>query len=93
MARPTCTLLRVQLIRRSSLPISQTFFIARWTGGVRDVTRSAMAEEYRYTIGCTAGDWNQDGFPDLITANIGANRLLINNGDGTFTARLSGGER
>ena len=56
-----------------------------------DVTGSAMAEEFRYTIGVTAGDWNQDGFPDLITANIGANRLLINNGDGTFTASAIAG--
>jgi tetratricopeptide (TPR) repeat protein len=56
-------------------------------GRVVDVTDRAEAEEYRYTIGCTAGDWNQDGFPDLITTNIGFNRLFINNGDGTFAAR------
>lgn len=49
-----------------------------------DVTQSAAAEEYRYSMGVTAGDWNQDGFPDLVIANIGANTLLINNGDGTF---------
>ncbi|MDB4749275.1 FG-GAP-like repeat-containing protein [Rubripirellula sp.] len=50
-----------------------------------DVTESASVADRLYTMGCTAGDWNQDGFPDLITANIGANYLWINNGDGTFT--------
>ena len=58
-----------------------------------DVTLSASVEDRQYTMGCTAGDWNQDGFPDLITANIGANYLWINNGDGTFTpSRLAGSD-
>ncbi|MCG8649878.1 MAG: VCBS repeat-containing protein, partial [Pirellulales bacterium] len=42
----------------------------------------------RYSIGTTAGDWNQDGFADLVVTSIGASTLLINNGDGTFTSRL-----
>ncbi|MEM8668786.1 MAG: FG-GAP-like repeat-containing protein [Planctomycetota bacterium] len=54
-------------------------------GRLVEVTEAAQVVDRRYTIGCSAGDWNQDGFPDLITANIGANQLLINNGDGTFS--------
>lgn len=50
-----------------------------------EVAEQAKAKDHHYTIGCTAGDWNQDGLPDLVTANIGQNLLLINNGDGTFT--------
>ena len=50
----------------------------------RNVTENAAATDNRYTIGCTTGDWNQDGFPDLISANIGLSLLWLNNGDGTF---------
>ncbi|MCS7465786.1 FG-GAP-like repeat-containing protein [Stieleria sp. ICT_E10.1] len=35
--------------------------------------------------GCCVGDFNEDGFPDLFFANLGANRLLRNNGDGSFS--------
>jgi tetratricopeptide (TPR) repeat protein len=52
----------------------------------RNVTNDATATDQRYTIGCTTGDWNQDGFPDLISSNIGMSLLWINNGDGSFTA-------
>ena len=35
--------------------------------------------------GLAIGDFNEDGFPDLFFANLGQNRLLRNNGDGSFT--------
>ncbi len=54
---------------------------------VWDVTGPASLNESLYTLGVTSGDWNQDGFPDLVVANIGKNYLWINNGDGTFTAQ------
>lgn len=56
-----------------------------------NITEYAAVADRLYTVGCTTGDWNQDGFPDLITANIGANHLWINNGDGTFNKSVLDG--
>ncbi len=53
-------------------------------GVLINVTELSGTTETRYSVGVTAGDWNQDGFPDIAISNIGTNSLLINNGDGTF---------
>ncbi len=50
----------------------------------RNVTAASATTEMRYSTGMTAGDWNQDGFPDLAVSNIGGDVLLINHGDGSF---------
>ncbi len=55
-----------------------------------DTTMVALERDFgtnifRHTTGCTTGDWNQDGFPDLVCSNLGQSDLLINNGDGTFS--------
>ncbi len=49
-----------------------------------DVTSQAGLGDEAYSQGATVGDFNNDGFPDLLLANIGENRLYQNNGDGTF---------
>lgn len=46
---------------------------------------AAVLPDEGYGQGCSAGDFDNDGFPDLYIANIGRNRFLINNGDGTFS--------
>ena len=51
---------------------------------VSDLSDTSVRE---YSIGVSKGDWNQDGFPDLVIANIGTCLLLTNNGDGTFSQR------
>jgi tetratricopeptide (TPR) repeat protein len=53
-------------------------------GRLEDITERTGTPDHRYSIGITSGDWNQDGFADLVIANIGNKVLLINNGDGTF---------
>lgn len=54
-------------------------------GTFEDVTSTCRIVEWQYSQGVTAGDFNNDGFQDLLVANIGGNRLLENNGDGTFS--------
>ena len=56
-------------------------------GQFKEMTMASGTGEKRYSIGVTAGDWNQDGFDDLVIANIGNKVLLLNNGDGTFGRR------
>ena len=54
-------------------------------GLFEDCTETAGLGDARYSQGVTIGDFNNDGFPDLVLCNVGANRLYRNNGDGTFT--------
>jgi tetratricopeptide (TPR) repeat protein len=53
-------------------------------GTFRDVSHWAGLGDRRHTQGVAAGDFDNDGFPDLYIANAGTNRLYHNNGDGTF---------
>jgi len=56
-------------------------------GGLRftDVTDRAGVGDTGYGLGCTAGDYDNDGDLDLYVNNYGPNVLYQNNGDGTFT--------
>ena len=54
-------------------------------GTFTDVTEAAGVGDTSYGLGCTAGDYDNDGFPDLYVTNFGANVFYRNNGDGTFT--------
>ncbi len=49
-----------------------------------DVTSHAGLGDPNFSYGCAAGDFDNDGFPDLYVCNLGQNRLYRNNGDGTF---------
>lgn len=59
----------------------------RNTGGAkfRETTLVAdMGGGDFYSHGCTVGDVNNDGFPDLLVTGYGQIALLMNQGDGTF---------
>lgn len=50
-----------------------------------DVTAKAGVGNERWGMGVAAGDYDNDGRPDLFVSNFGVSRLYHNNGDGTFT--------
>jgi hypothetical protein len=59
----------------------------------RDVTIAAgVGQAPYYSHGCAVGDYNGDGFPDLLVTGYGGLLLFRNSGDGTFleTARPAG---
>ncbi len=54
-------------------------------GTFTDATRAAGVGDSGFGLGVTAGDYDNDGFPDLYLNNFGVNVLYRNNGDGTFS--------
>ena len=51
------------------------------------VTNYSETDDTGYAQGVAIADLNQDGFPDLLVANVGANLIYMNNGDGTFSSK------
>ena len=54
-------------------------------GTFTDVTQKAGVANDRWGLGCAAGDYDNDGWPDLYVTNLGGNRLYHNNRNGSFT--------
>jgi hypothetical protein len=56
-------------------------------GTFEDVTERAglAGADLDFNFGVAAGDYDNDGYPDLFLAAAGRNTLYHNNGDGTFT--------
>jgi enediyne biosynthesis protein E4 len=56
-------------------------------GTFEDVTTAAgvAGEHLGYSYGVAAGDYDNDGYPDIFLANTGRNALYHNNRNGTFT--------
>ena len=53
-------------------------------GTFTDVTRKAGLDVEMYGMGVAVGDYNNDGFPDILVTCVGQNRLFQNSGKGTF---------
>ena len=53
-------------------------------GTFTDVTRAAGLDVEMYGMGVAVGDYNNDGFPDILVTCVGQNRLFKNTGKGTF---------
>jgi enediyne biosynthesis protein E4 len=54
-------------------------------GTFTDVTHRAGLDVEMYGMGVAVGDYNNDGFPDILVTCVGQNRLFRNTGKGTFT--------
>ena len=53
-------------------------------GTFTDVTHAAGLDIEIYGMGVAVGDYNNDGFPDILITCVGQNRLFKNSGKGTF---------
>lgn len=53
-------------------------------GTFTDVTRQSGLDIEMYGMGVAVGDYNNDGFPDLLVTCVGQNRLFRNTGKGSF---------
>jgi hypothetical protein len=54
------------------------------SGSFTDVTRKAGLDTEMYGMGVAVGDYNNDGFADILVTCVGQNRLFRNTGKGTF---------
>jgi hypothetical protein len=59
-------------------------------GTFTDVTGAAGLDVEMYGMGVAVGDFNNDGFPDLLITCVGQNRLFRNTGKGTFVDATRG---
>lgn len=61
-------------------------------GTFSDITEISGLGASGWHCGCAVGDYNNDGFDDLLVTNYGPNLLYRNNGNGTFSkvAALAG---
>jgi hypothetical protein len=66
-------------------PLSNALYRKNRDGTFTDVTRQAGVSGGGFGMGVAAGDYNNDGFPDLYVTQYGHSILYRNNGDGTFT--------
>src|SRR5262249_27247277 len=67
-------------------PLRAALYCNNGDGTFTDVTeRAGVGAEALFGMGMAVGDYDNDGFPDLLVLGYGRCILYHNNGDGTFT--------
>ncbi len=69
---------------RGATPSTMRLYRNNRNGTFADVTERAGLAVEMYGMGVAVGDYNNDGFPDLLVTAVGQNRLFQNNGRGRF---------
>jgi hypothetical protein len=68
----------------STPPSTCTLYHNDGGGHFTDVTHAAGLDFAMQGMSAAAGDYDNDGYPDLFSTGVGGNRLLHNQRDGTF---------
>ena len=68
-----------------SKPVRNALYRNNRDGTFSDVTDKAGVGGGSFGMGVAVGDYNNDGYPDLLITGYGRTILYRNNGDGTFT--------
>src|SRR5262249_36569689 len=66
-------------------PLRNALYRNNRDGTFTDVTDAAGVAGGTFGMGVAAGDYDNDGYPDLFVTAYGRTILYHNNGDGTFT--------
>ncbi len=69
---------------------NDNLYLNNRNGTFTKITTGAIVNSGGYGSGCSWGDYNNDGWLDLIVANSGPNFLYRNNKNGTFTRITTG---
>ena len=69
---------------RKSEPSTLKLYRNNRNGTFSDVTHRAGLDVEMYGMGVAVGDYNNDGYPDILITCVGQNRLFRNTGEGTF---------
>ena len=75
----------IATLKKSSPKYYDRLFRNDCHGHFTDVTKEAGLEGTGFDVGVAAGDYDNDGHPDLFVAGVHGNHLYHNNGNGTFT--------